>query len=136
MRNKCVFKTIFCLSNTSLNSFEIDIYIYIYKTLCFLFIATLLQRIHTLVTLVKKQLQHRFFPVNITKFLKTSILKDICERLLLNFIDSKPKKWYKKQRRIQRRWSKMYSSLTVINRWLFLQISSYYLFHRVMNMPW
>ena len=27
---KCVFKTIFCLSNTSLNSFQIDIYIYIY----------------------------------------------------------------------------------------------------------
>ena len=28
-------------------------------------------------------------PVNIAKFLKTFILKDICEGLLLNFIDSK-----------------------------------------------
>ena len=33
----------------------------------------------------KKTLQHSFFPVNITKFLRTPILKNICERLLLNF---------------------------------------------------
>ena len=39
-----------------------------------------------------KRLQHRCFPVNIAKFLKTSVLKGICERLLLNFIDSKWKK--------------------------------------------
>ena len=39
-----------------------------------------------------KRLQHRCFPVSIPKFWKTSILKDICERLLLNFIDSKWKK--------------------------------------------
>ena len=32
------------------------------------------------------------FSVNISKFLKTSILKDTCERLLLNFFDSKWKK--------------------------------------------
>ena len=41
---------------------------------------------------ITKRLQHRLFPVNIAKFLKTSILKYICERLLLNFIDSKWKK--------------------------------------------
>ena len=41
---------------------------------------------------ITKRLQHRYFPVNIAKFLKTSILKDICERRLLNFIDSKWKK--------------------------------------------
>ena len=31
---------------------------------------------------VKKRLQHRCFPVNIVKFLRTPILKYICERLL------------------------------------------------------
>ena len=35
---------------------------------------------------ITKTLQHRCFPVNIVKFLKTSILKDICERLLPNFL--------------------------------------------------
>ena len=34
---------------------------------------------------LKKRLQHRSFPVSITKFLRTSILKNICERLLLVF---------------------------------------------------
>ena len=46
---------------------------------------------------ITKGLQHRCFSVKIAKFLKTSILKDICERLILNFIDSK---W---KRRIQRK---------------------------------
>ena len=32
---------------------------------------------------IKKRLQHRCFPVNIAKFLRTSILKNICEQLLL-----------------------------------------------------
>ena len=32
---------------------------------------------------IKKRLQHRCFPVNIAKFLRTFILKNICERLLL-----------------------------------------------------
>ena len=31
----------------------------------------------------KKRLQHRSFPVNIAKFLRTPILKDICKLLLL-----------------------------------------------------
>ena len=34
-------------------------------------------------TLIKKRLQHRCFPANIAKFLRTAILKNICERLLL-----------------------------------------------------
>ena len=46
---------------------------------------------------ITKRRQHSYVPVNIAKFLKTSILKDICERLLLNFIDSKWKKKKKKQ---------------------------------------
>ena len=33
--------------------------------------------------LIKKRLQHRCFPVNIAKSLRTSILKIICKRLLL-----------------------------------------------------
>ena len=45
---------------------------------------------YTSVTLLQRDLcVFRCFPVNIVKFLKTSILKDICKRLLLNFIDSK-----------------------------------------------
>ena len=34
----------------------------------------------------KKRLQHRSFPVNIAKFLRTPILKKICERLLFKGI--------------------------------------------------
>ena len=33
---------------------------------------------------MKKKLQHSCFPVNIAKFLRTPILKNICERLLLD----------------------------------------------------
>ena len=33
---------------------------------------------------IKKRVLHRFFPVNIAKFLRTLILKNICERLLLD----------------------------------------------------
>ena len=32
---------------------------------------------------IKKRLQHRCFPLNIAKFLRTPTLKNICERLLL-----------------------------------------------------
>ena len=35
---------------------------------------------------ITKRFQHRYFPVDIVKFLKTSILKDICELLLPNFL--------------------------------------------------
>ena len=35
---------------------------------------------------ITKRLEHRCFPVNIAKFLKTPILKDIFERLLLNSV--------------------------------------------------
>ena len=34
----------------------------------------------------KKRLQHRYFPVNIEKFLRTAILKNICQRLLVLYI--------------------------------------------------
>ena len=30
---------------------------------------------------MKKRLQHKYFPANIAKFLKTSLLKNICEGL-------------------------------------------------------
>ena len=38
---------------------------------------------------IKKRLQHRCFPVNIAKILKTPILKSICERLLLRNLRNK-----------------------------------------------
>ena len=34
---------------------------------------------------IKKRLQHRFFPVNIAKFLRTPVLENICERLFERF---------------------------------------------------
>ena len=34
--------------------------------------------------ILKKRLQHRIFPVNIAELLRTCILSNICERLLLN----------------------------------------------------
>ena len=34
---------------------------------------------------IKKRYQHRCFPVNISKFSRTSILKNICVRLLVYF---------------------------------------------------
>ena len=38
---------------------------------------------HQTCNFIKKKLQQRCFPVNITKFLRGPILKNICERLLL-----------------------------------------------------
>ena len=42
---------------------------------------------------IEKSLQHGFFPVNNGKFLKTPVLKNVCERLLpfmaLNTVNSK-----------------------------------------------
>ena len=35
-------------------------------------------------SLFKKRLQRRFFSANIAKFIRTPIMKNICERLLLN----------------------------------------------------
>ena len=35
---------------------------------------------------IKSKLRHRFFPVNIAKYLGKPILKDIGEQLILNFI--------------------------------------------------
>ena len=37
---------------------------------------------------IKKRFQHRCFPVKFVKFLRAHILKNICERLLLNFANS------------------------------------------------
>ena len=49
---------------------------------CWCFFLIKLQFVRP-VTLIKKGLQHRCFPVNIAKFLRTPILKNICEPLLL-----------------------------------------------------
>ena len=40
---------------------------------------------------IKKKLQHRCFPLNIVQFLKTYVLKNICERLLLQYTVESPK---------------------------------------------
>ena len=37
---------------------------------------------------IQKRFQHRCFPVNIAKFLRTPILKNICEWLLLVILES------------------------------------------------
>ena len=37
---------------------------------------------------IKKRLQHKYFPVNIVKFLRIPILKNICERLHLIYFAS------------------------------------------------
>ena len=56
-----------------------------------------------LLNFIKKRLKHRCFPMKFAKFLRTPILKKICERLLLNFAFLikpktcalfKKKKWY------------------------------------------
>ena len=36
---------------------------------------------------IKKRLQHRFFPVNIAKFLRIPILKNTCKWLLLRYVN-------------------------------------------------
>ena len=41
------------------------------------------------------KLQHRFFPVNVAKFLRTPISKNICERLLLIIVIYCIKNWLK-----------------------------------------
>ena len=38
---------------------------------------------------IKKRLQHKCFPKNIAKFLRTTILKNICEQLLLVLVKSR-----------------------------------------------
>ena len=42
---------------------------------------------------IKKRLHHRYFPVNIAKFLRTSILKNTCEWLLLEIVFIKKWNW-------------------------------------------
>ena len=46
---------------------------------------------------IKNRLQHRCFSVNIAKFLRTSILKNICERLFLTLQSSVKKKQAEKR---------------------------------------
>ena len=50
---------------------------------------------------VKKRLQHRYFPVKFAKFLRTPILKNICERLLLNLSGILPSSMKRFQTNIQ-----------------------------------
>ena len=60
------------------------------RLLCsFFLIAPVLEFLHNkfaslqICNFIRKRLQHRCFPVKLVKFLRTLILKSICERLLL-----------------------------------------------------
>ena len=46
------------------------------------------------VTLLKRRLQKKCFPVNFAKFLRIHILKSICKRLLLPSLLVWPKEWF------------------------------------------
>ena len=122
-----------------------------------LFIATLPQHIHTMVTLVS-----HYFPASFTW---SSSLVETAYRILnmihviyLSMLSVNDRFWTlaiqsgrnkRKNRDVSRddngrriqnpekhlRWSFLQKQLPVFNSWLFLQNTSYYLFHRVMNMP-
>ena len=49
-----------------------------------LFTEAVVRRCYNFRNFIKKRLQHMCFPVNIAKFLRTPILKNICKRLLLH----------------------------------------------------
>ena len=49
-----------------------------------LFTEAVVRRCYNFCNFIRKRLQHRCFPVNIAKFLRKPILKNICERLLLH----------------------------------------------------
>ena len=51
-----------------------------------LFTEVDVQRCCNFCNFIKKRLQHRCFPINIAKFLRTPILKNICECLLLHLV--------------------------------------------------
>ena len=67
-----------CIKNTAHKSFAIFIGKHMLETLFNK--ATGLQACN----FMKKRLEYRCFPVNIAKFLRAPILKNICERLLLS----------------------------------------------------
>ena len=50
-----------------------------------------------LINLIKKRLQHRYFPDNIVELFRTPIMKSICERLLLQIQKQPPQVFYKKR---------------------------------------
>ena len=50
-------------------------------------LESLFNKVGGLCSFIKKGLQRRCFPANIANFLRTAILKNVCERLLLNLTD-------------------------------------------------
>ena len=50
-------------------------------------LESLFNKVAGLCSFIKKRLQHRCFPVKFTKPLRLPILKNICERLLLNLVN-------------------------------------------------
>ena len=55
-------------------------------------------KVYCYINFIKKRLQHRYFPMNTVKCLRTPILKNICERLLLNVLMiTKTSHWFAMQ---------------------------------------
>ena len=76
----------YCITNRRRYSLKIavltDFTIFTRHHLCWSFLFKKVAALHPR-NLIKKRLQHRCFPVDIAKFLRTPILKNICKRLLL-----------------------------------------------------
>ena len=89
LRKRRVKQFIFVISKSSHRGF----YFYVHKNFA-IFTGKQLYRRLFLIKLqslqacnfLKKRLQHRCFRMSITRFLRTLILKNICEQLLLNII--------------------------------------------------
>ena len=92
----------------------------------------------TLATLLKRDSNHQCFPVNIAKFLRKPILKNICERLLLLFLHflffislnrnlmEYPIKFYPLNLAVRRVWS-------ILSNFLerYIEIAQYIIFYQV-----
>ena len=74
-----------------------------------------------------KRVQHRHFPVKFVKFVRTPILKNICERLLLSSVNFEIMNWTQKCRCTRMKFSsKDFSSGTQLNTNTFIKIQPKY----------
>ena len=74
-----------------------------------------------------KRVQHRHFPVKFVKFVRTPILKNICERLLLSSVNFEIMNWAEKCKCTRMKFSsKDFSSGTRLNTNTFIKIQPKY----------
>ena len=72
-----------------------------------------------------KRVQHRHLPVKFVKFVRTPILKNICERLLLSSVNFEIMNWTQKYKCTRMKFSsKDFSSGTQLNTNTFVKIQS------------